>query len=319
MIARIYVFFLLVSPLTLAASPISLWRVSHCDATVYLLGSIHAVKPILYPLPKAFDSAFDSADRVIFEVNLDRINDVAIRSLISSLGRYSVDQNLENQLSPVTLHLLRQFLLNSARQDSSSSPLTFSSVQQMRPWYLSLVLGMRELQAAGYDPELGIDRHFFNRAKQQQKPIGSLETAEAQILLLATDSPEGQDLSLRSTLKGADELEMQLEQMIDTWQQGDVDAMLDLSLAADGDDPLLDQQFKRLINDRNMQMLKHIRGYLALTKTTLVVVGALHMGGPQGLLSMLQQDHVVTQIDTDVGIAVQGDLLGTTNEQCTES
>jgi hypothetical protein len=316
LIVRICLLLLLLQPLILMAGPISLWRIDHCDATVYILGSIHAVKPDFYPLPAAIDSAFDKADRVIFEVDLQRINDVSLRKLVNTMGIYPPEQNLANQLSTITLKLLREYLLIRTEENIDPSPLTFSNVQQMRPWYLSLVLGMHELQAAGYDPRLGIDQHYFDLAQQHQKPTGSLETAEAQILLLAADSPEVQDLSLKSTLKGVANLKIQLKQMIETWQQGDVEAMLNLSVEADGDDPLLDEQFKRLINDRNMQMLIHIQGYLALSETTLVVVGALHLGGEQGLLNLLRQDHAVTQIDTDVGIASQHRTSDTYEHQC---
>jgi uncharacterized protein YbaP (TraB family) len=319
LIIRVCLLYLLALPLTLTASPISLWRVDHCAATVYLLGSIHAVKPNFYPLPAVIDSAFETADKVVFEVDLQRVNDASIRQLISDMGMYPPDQQLENQLSAATLRLLRKYLQKSAQNDTVLSPLTFSAVQQMRPWYLSLVLGMRELQTVGYQPALGIDRHYFDRARQQKKPTGMLETAEAQILLLAADSPAGQDLSLRATLKDVDNLEVQLEQVIKAWQLGDVDLMLNQSLAASKDDPLLDRQFKRLINDRNVQMLEHIRGYLTLNKTTMVIVGALHLGGAQGLLNMLRQDHMVTQIDTNSSIDNQPITVDTATHRCNAS
>ena len=305
MIARIgwlLALHLLVWPLTSTAAPISLWRVSHGESTVYLLGSIHAFKPSFYPLPAAMDSAFKAADRVVFEVDLQRVNDAAITTLVRDKGLYPPTQHLEDELSAITLKRLRDYLFSRAGSVPSPSSLSLADVQQMRPWYLSLVLGMQALQDAGYNPELGIDQHYFDRASQLNKPTGALETAEAQILLLAMDSPEGQDLSLRSTLTTADSLEAQLEQLIDVWHRGDVDAMLTLSLEAEGDDPLLDQQFKRLINDRNRQMVTHIQGYLERTETTLVIVGALHLGGERGLLNMLQRDYVVTQIDSELGI-----------------
>jgi uncharacterized protein YbaP (TraB family) len=305
LIARIcwlFLLHLLAWPLISTAAPISLWRVSHGESIVYLLGSIHAVKPSFYPLPAAMDSAFKAADRVVFEVDLRRVNDVAITTLVRDKSLYPPTQHLEDELSRITLKRLRDYLLSRAASDASPSSLSFADMQQMRPWYLSLVLGMQELQDAGYNPALGIDRHYFDRARLLNKPIGALETAEAQILLLATGSPEGQDLSLRSTLITADNLEAQLEQIIDVWRRGDVGAMLALSLDAEGDDPLLEQQFKRLINDRNRQMVTHIQGYLELTETTLVIVGALHLGGEQGLLNMLRRDYVVTQIDSESGI-----------------
>jgi len=305
LIARIcwlFLLHLLVWPFTSTAAPISLWRVSHGESTVYLLGSIHAVKPSFYPLPAAMDSAFKAADRVVFEVDLQGVNDAAIATLVRDKGLYPPTQHLEDELSTITLKRLRDYLLSRAASDASAPSLSLADVQQMRPWYLSLVLGMQELQHAGYNPALGIDQHYFDRARQLNKPTGALETAEAQILLLATDSPEGQDLSLRSTLTTADNFEAQLEQLIDVWRRGNVDAMLTLSLEAEGDDPLLDQQFKRLINDRNRQMVTHIHGYLERTETTLVIVGALHLGGEQGLLTMLQRDYVVTQVDSESGI-----------------
>jgi len=305
LIARIcwlFALYLLVCPLTSSAAPISLWRVSHGESTVYLLGSIHAAKPSFYPLSAAMDSAFEAADRVVFEVDLQRVSDVAITTLVRDKGLYPPAQHIEDELSTITLKRLRDYLLSRAASDASPSSLRLADVQQMRPWYLSLVLGMQELRDAGYNPALGIDQHYFDRARQLNKPTGALETAEAQILLLAADSPEGQDLSLRSTLTTADNLEAQLVQLIDAWHRGDVDAMLTLSLEAEGDDPLLERQFKRLINDRNRQMVIHIQGYLERTETTLVIVGSLHLGGEQGLLNMLQRGYVVTQIDSESGI-----------------
>jgi len=292
------------------AGPISLWRAQHLDSTVYLLGSIHALTPAFYPLPAAMDNAFDAADRVVFEVDLQRVNDSAVVSLVRDKGLYPTGQYLDDHLSAETRELLSDYLLRQGeahieQEPGESQPLSLADIQQMRPWYLSLVLGMRELKTVGYDPELGIDRHYFDRARAQGKPTGALETAEAQILLLATDTPDGQDLGLRSTLTTVDNLKAELEQLIVAWQTGDVDSMLTLSLAADGDDPALDQQFKRLIDDRNMQMLTHIQSYLELSETTLVVVGALHMGGETGLLSLLRQDYVVTQIDDTQGLPTQ--------------
>jgi len=68
---------LLVTPTVLADSPTGegtdktfMWRVQRGGATVYLLGSVHAMKEDAYPLPSAMETAFDSVEKLVFEIDL---------------------------------------------------------------------------------------------------------------------------------------------------------------------------------------------------------------------------------------------------------
>ena len=54
--------------------------------------------------------------------------------------------------------------------------------------------------------------------------------------------------------------------------------------------------WKSLIYERNTKMAHKIREYAATSGTYLVVVGALHMGGEQGLVHLLSQDYSVRQL-----------------------
>jgi uncharacterized protein YbaP (TraB family) len=63
--------------------------------------------------------------------------------------------------------------------------------------------------------------------------------------------------------------------------------MYELSAQSSMDHPELEAQLNRLLDDRNVAMVKKIDSYMATDDTYFVVVGALHMGGPRGILRLL--------------------------------
>ena len=44
--------------------------------------------------------------------------------------------------------------------------MPMAALQRMKPWLVAVTLMAPTLQSAGFKPELGIDRHFFDRAKE---------------------------------------------------------------------------------------------------------------------------------------------------------
>jgi hypothetical protein len=80
------------------------------------------------------------------------------------------------------------------------------------------------------------------------------------------------------------------------WQEGEADKMYEISVQSSLDHPELEAQLNRLLDDRNVAMVKKIDSYLATADTYFVVVGALHMGGPRGILRLLGKDHDVVQL-----------------------
>ena len=86
------------------------------------------------------------------------------------------------------------------------------------------------------------------------------------------------------------------EIILSAWQEGEADKMYEISVQSSLDHPELEAQLNRLLDDRNVAMVKKIDSYLATADTYFVVVGALHMGGPRGILRLLGKDHDVVQL-----------------------
>ena len=54
--------------------------------------------------------------------------------------------------------------------------LDIEALKRMKPWFLSLSLVAMKMQQLGYDPQHGVDRHFFDRATESEE--GSTGTGD---------------------------------------------------------------------------------------------------------------------------------------------
>jgi uncharacterized protein YbaP (TraB family) len=73
----------------------------------------------------------------------------------------------------------------------------------MKPWLIALTISSLEFMRLGFDPNLGVDMHFYQRARQDGKRIGELETVEQQLQILGGMDARAQDLFLTLTLRDA--------------------------------------------------------------------------------------------------------------------
>ena len=65
--------------------PLYLWRLESPTSTVFLAGSVHILKPSLYPLPAVYDQAFAAADTLVVEVNVGAVQDELFTNLAIGL------------------------------------------------------------------------------------------------------------------------------------------------------------------------------------------------------------------------------------------
>jgi uncharacterized protein YbaP (TraB family) len=296
------VYGLLLIPAAVQAAPLSLWKIEHDQAVVYLVGSVHVLKAADYPLPAAFQMAFDAAQITVFEVDLDKTSEPEVARFLVDEGRYQPPDRLSDNLLPSSLAALNRYL------DSTHQSL--EQYQQMKPWAISLNIAMIETQRLGYDAELGVDLYFQKQARAAGKPVLELESIQDQLRLLSGDSEALQELSLVSAISELPRFEMLLEDLMGAWRVGAADEMYALllqsysspaaieqmPLAADKLERQLAYQLTRILDTRNHEMAKKIRNYLQTSSEYFIVVGALHMGGPNGLIALLSEDHEIQQV-----------------------
>lgn len=266
-----------------------LYKVQTNTATVYVLGSIHLAKPSLYPLSKEIQSAFSQSDTLVLE--LDPTSPASLQSIQQAMlnkGRYPAGKSLQNQLSAKTYKALHTYVDKAGLDIRQFSPL--------RPWVVTMQLSMMEMTRLGYSPELGIDQHFLQHAKRLGKPIIELESADAQMALLSVDDKAFQDDLLYYTLISMDEMEPLLSKMFSDWKSGNAAGFDEIMTKPLEGNHQLDTIYTRIITERNYAMTKRIESFLRSEGTYFVVVGAGHVVGNEGIVTLLRsKGHTVTQ------------------------
>ena len=159
---------------------------------------------------------------------------------------------------------------------------------KFKPGIVAMVLVMNEYQRQGFDPALGIDKHFLDQARAAPKPIRQLESIEAQFDLFLQVDDQLDDVLMDEMLDQMDELPAMTARMIDLWQAGDAEGMDSFMAEQIGDDPGMIAFYRTLLDDRNLAMADSVDAWLRGDRDVFVVVGAGHFGGDMGLLTLLE-------------------------------
>ncbi len=253
------------------------WLASKGEQQLWLLGSIHVGTPDLYPLPAAIMDAWQQADRLIVETDLGAITP-AQRQRIAQLSQLPAGETLERQL-PAALYA-------QAMDKSRRYGLEPALVAGWQPWFLGLTLTQMALLHSGYQPELGVDSHFLALAARSGRPILGLEQADEQFAYLAALG-QHEPLFLATALAQLDQIGVQLPRLVAAWRSGDQSSLRRLLSEEMGPPALAAELERQLLVARNHRWLPHL---LSLPGgQSFLVVGALHLPGPDGLLALLRQ------------------------------
>lgn len=264
-----------------------LWKVSDADNAVYLLGSFHLLKPGDYPLSADVEAAFADAQSLVFEIPPEDIASPEIAMQMSRAGLRADGTQLDSELSPALSKKLDAWLeANTAKlQTMGFAP---QMLQSFKPWFVGLTISVVEMTAHGLDPRLGLDEHFAALAKAKGKPTSGLETGAQQIAFLDQMDHEEQLQFLDEALTQTSGGRQELEKLHAAWRAGDVPTLWD-GMAAD-----MKRQYPKLyrhINrERNDAWVPKIEQRLKQPgrDDTLVVVGALHLLGSDGVVEKLR-------------------------------
>jgi uncharacterized protein YbaP (TraB family) len=261
-----------------AATRHTLWKVQGKDNSVYLLGSIHVLKNSDYPLAAPIEVAFSNAAVVAFETDVAAVDDPAVALKLITKGQLPAGETLSTQLTPKVHKMWTDHLKESG--------LPAELFEQFKPAIAALTIAMLEMQKLGLDPEQGVDKHFFALARKAGKEIIPLEPADFQINLLTSFTQEEGELLMKSTLQDMESLKKDLADMLQAWKIGDAVKLEKLLNEATKESPAI---YKRLLTDRNRNWLPKIEELARGQKNAIVIVGAGHLVGKEGVVELLKQ------------------------------
>lgn len=254
-----------------------LWKVQAGPRVMYLAGSVHALSADVYPLSPAFEQAFAASDTLVEEINLEQTGLLSLGPMLLSKAMYQDGRTFHQAVSKETADLVVKHL--------KAMPMAAEMIRPMKPWMVMLLLSAMQVQQAGLNPNLGLDKHFFDRAAAAGKTVIGLETAESQIDRFDQMPESLQEQMLRSTLEELDVQNSELATIVSAWRRGDATTLERDLLTAFKKYPAA---YQSLIVERNNNWMPQLEKCLARTTPCMVVVGAAHLIGPDGLLTLLQ-------------------------------
>jgi uncharacterized protein len=256
-----------------------LWALEGEHNTVYLLGSIHVLRPADGGLTPAAESAYLDAERLLMEIDLDApgLGDaLSLAQAMQSAALLPEGQSLRGVLGAD----YERMAADARRHGVDLAPF-----DRFAPWFVATLLIQQSLQESGFDPRLGIDQQLAGRASEDRKPIDGLETPAEQFAIFARLTPAQQRAFLSATLAELDDAADDADALLDAWRRGDEAELARLLVEAQAQSPEL---YGPLTADRNRAWVDDLEALLDDREDYLVVVGALHLVGPQNVVELLR-------------------------------
>lgn len=257
-----------------------LWEVSGngLKQPSYLFGTYHILKDSYLRQTPKVQTAFDKAQGVVVETTLDSsagMMQMAMRALMPG-------KSLKQLLSADDYQLVADEFKRTTGYD-------IAMFGQMKPIMTATMLSMNyvESQADTLRKFSGqpLDLYFATEARRQAKTLTPLETMEQQMTFLFDHDPvEKQAADLVRMVREKDNMQTESKRLTDLYLAGDLDAMWRLGQAYEekfGD-------LSYLVKERNTTWMTKLPQLMAV-RPTFVAVGALHLPGPDGLISLLRK------------------------------
>jgi uncharacterized protein YbaP (TraB family) len=280
--------FVVATCLQVAAAPANfVWKVtSPAGTSIYLAGSIHLLSADFYPLDPAFEQAFDDSNTLVEELDMTEMLSPASQMTMLSRGMLPAGTTLDSVISADTLKLV------SGAIEGLGLPV--GPLRQFKPWKLAVTLQGEQWQQLGFDPNLGLDKYFYDKAMLLRKPIQGLETLDFQLSRFDGMSPELQDRMLAETVRELESTKANLTTLSEAWKTGNVAEIERLVVKDIETQP---EMYERLIVERNRNWMPKIEALFAASRPSFVIVGAAHLVGSQGLLQLLaSKGYTLTQL-----------------------
>ena len=246
------------------------WRVRSKVSIVYILGSIHVGTEDMFPLSEMIEVAYDASDNLVVEINPGKIDEEQLKKYLE----YPEGDSLQNNISDNTyVQLINVFARLGVTPDK---------ISKMKPASVVTTLVMLKLASLGYDPEFGIDKYYLDDVKDNKR-ILELETPEQQLELMDSLGEEYIEYSLQDISRWDKEIKI----LVNAWKTGDT-KMVENFFKRIANYPGGHKFLDKFIYRRNKTMAKEIEKYLKSEGRYFVVVGAAHLVGKNGIISILK-------------------------------
>jgi uncharacterized protein YbaP (TraB family) len=252
----------------------------------FLYGTMHLTDPRVLKLSDAADLAYRNAGTVVIETTevLDPKASIKVMAETPELMMFMDDTTLDK--------IIPRDQLETVRTALSERGISLAAVNRMQPWMLTSMLAVPACELARTKEGTAfLDIKLAEDAKAQGKRIAGLETIRDQLGAMASLPAQFHIDGLIETLALGPELPDIFETMTILYTRGDIGMIFPLmhSVSPDSSGGANYAEFEeKMVNARNRTMAD--RAIPLIDRgNAFIAVGALHLPGDQGLISLLRQ------------------------------
>jgi hypothetical protein len=269
-----------------------MWQVDGRTNTVYVLGSIHLLREQDHPLPGVIDTAYDDAEVIVMELDMDDMDPAYTQMAFNRAGVMTDGTTLRD--------LMGDDAYSRAAEAAEAVDIPLDMLAQSEPWLAAMTVEIMLLYRIGFNPMLGVEMTMTSRAARDGKPIEGLETVDEQLAFLDGLPLDVQSEMLIQTLAEGAALEESIDGVIEAWRNGDM-ANLEADLLSSIEEQ--SELSEVLITGRNRRWVEAIVGMLGGDQDYLVIVGALHLVGDDGVPALLEKKGLgIQQLSEPAGL-----------------
>ncbi|UEG54579.1 TraB/GumN family protein [Mucilaginibacter daejeonensis] len=257
-----------------------LWQISgkNIKQPTYLFGTIHIYDTSLYKLPAPVMAKLAQVKKVYFELDFGHLNPAEI-------VKYAMVTDSAQQLNKLLDTVMLAKLKRAAKDQPTLSLLAMNgALYRFKPMFIMPMF-------LNNGKTVTIDMEMYKQAAAQKIAIEGLETVAEQMNAINTVTITKQAQMLTDFLKtytGADPL---IKKMTATYVKQDTDHLLEEM----NEGAPLDADFnKALLIDRNKVMADRMSKAMG-SQSTMFAVGAGHLGGKDGLITLLRKKGFVVK------------------------
>lgn len=256
-----------------------LWKISGngLKKPSYLFGTIHMLCEDDAVLSDSLKSIIKNVKEVYFEVDLDNMFEMlGVMSKMKMQG----DTTLQDLLSETDYEKVKSYF------ETKGSMLPFSMIETYKP-----MLAASTLQQGGLPCEATamMEQVIMQEAKIHDKPIRGLESMGYQASVLDKIPYKLQAEQLVSYIDNANNgngEDKELNDMLSAYRQQDLKKLEEMLMKSD---PSISNYTDILLYNRNENWVKKLKQLLP-EKSILVAVGAGHLPGKRGCITLLRNE-----------------------------
>jgi len=253
-----------------------LWRIEGKGAAAsHVFGTIHLADPRVTRLPDAVAREFGQARSLTIEASLDSSNLLALANRMLFTDGRDLPGVAGVELFGKTAAL------------GAGLGLPEPALRMFKPWAVAVLLSVPQQDPAGV-----LDYVLARMAVEQGKPVLELESLDEQISVFEGMSEGDQVALLRHSVDEYERLPQVMSRLVEAYLARDLAGMGRISEESGGrseEAKRLNEVFsRRLIYDRNVRMAERMEARLGDGRA-FIAVGALHLYGGRGVLSLLER------------------------------